>query len=80
MIDIIIAFPRLEDANNIKRLIVKNGYDSVMVCTNAAQVIDMANKLDGGVVLCGYKLTDMLYLELYKIGRASGRERVYEAV
>ncbi len=66
MIDIIIAFPRLEDANNIKRLIVKNGYDSVMVCTNAAQVIDMSNKLDGGVVLCGYKLTDMLYLELYR--------------
>ena len=66
MIDIIIAFPKLEDANNIRKLLIKNGYDSVVACTNATQVIDMANKLDGGVVLCGYKLTDMLYLELYR--------------
>lgn len=65
MISIIIAFPKLEDANNIKKILKKNGYDSVMTCTNATQVIDIANKLDGGIVLCGYKLTDMLYLDLY---------------
>lgn len=66
MISTIVAFPKLEDANNIKRLLSRNGYDSVVTCTSAAQVIDIANQLDGGIVLCGYKLTDMFYLDLYE--------------
>lgn len=65
MLSIIIAFPKIDDANKIKNILIRNGYEVEFTCNSAAQVIDMANKLDGGIVLCGYRLTDMLYLELY---------------
>ena len=57
---------RSEDANRIKSIILRNGYDSVLTCNSAAQVISLTNKLDGGIILCGYRLTDMSYLELYQ--------------
>lgn len=43
----------------------RNGYDDILACNNASQVIAAANESDGGVVLCGYRLTDMHYRELY---------------
>lgn len=43
----------------------RNGYDDILACNNASQVIAAANESDGGVVLCGYRLTDMHYSELY---------------
>lgn len=65
MLSIIIAFPRIDDANKIKNILLRNGYEVALVCNNAAQVIDLTNKLDGGIVLCGYRLTDMIYLDLF---------------
>ena len=64
MISIIIAFPKIEDAKNIKNILLRNGYDVNATCTNGAAVLNIANELDGGVVLCGYKLPDMQYNEL----------------
>lgn len=43
----------------------QNGYDDILACNNASQVIAAANESDGGIVLCGYRLTDMHYSELY---------------
>ncbi len=43
----------------------KNGYDDILACNSASQVIAAANESDGGIVLCGYRLTDMHYRELY---------------
>lgn len=43
----------------------RNGYDDILACNNASQVIAAANESDGGVVLCGYRLADMHYRELY---------------
>lgn len=64
MLSIIIAFPKIEDAMNIKNALVRNGYDVNATCTTGAQVIGIANSLDDGIVLCGYRLTDMHYSEL----------------
>ena len=36
----------------------------VCVCTNGAQVIQEANGLQDGIVVCTYKLSDMIYQEL----------------
>ena len=49
---------------NIKNVLVRNGYQVVCVCTNGAQVIQEANGLQDGLVLCTYKLSDMIYQEL----------------
>ena len=64
MISIIIAFPKIEDAKNIKNILLRNGYEVNATCNNAASVLSIANELDGGIVLCGYKLPDMHYNQL----------------
>ena len=64
MTRIIVAFPKAENGKNIKNVLVRNGYQVVCVCTNGAQVIQEANGLQDGIVVCTYKLSDMIYLEL----------------
>ena len=64
MLSIIIAFPKIEDANNIKSLLVRNSYEVHAVCTTGAQAISIANELDEGIVISGYRLPDMLYREM----------------
>lgn len=64
MTRIIVAFPKAENGKNIKNVLVRNGYQVVCVCTNGAQVIQEANGLQDGLVLCTYKLPDMIYQEL----------------
>lgn len=54
----------MQDAINIKNALLKNGYEVNATCTTGAQVIGIANDLDGGIVLCGYRLPDMHYIEL----------------
>lgn len=63
-IDIIVAFPKIEDAKNLKKLLIRNGYDVNMVYNTGAQVVDAVNHLDGGIVICGYKFSDMHYSEI----------------
>ena len=64
MLSIIIAFPKLEDAKNIKTVLIRNGFEVSATCTSGAQVISMANELDGGIVVSGYRFSDMHYLQL----------------
>ena len=64
MLSIIIVFPKLEDANNIKSLLLRNGFEVNAVCTTGAQAIGIANELDGGIVISGYRMSDMLFREI----------------
>ena len=64
MADLIIALPNLDDAKKLSKLIIQNGYDVNMVCDSGAQVIDAVNHLDGGIVICGYRFSDMFYADL----------------
>ena len=64
MADIIVAFPKLNDAKNLRKLLIRNGYDVNLVCDSGAQVIDAVNRLDGGIVISGYRFSDMYYMDL----------------
>lgn len=64
MPSIIIAFPKIEDATNIKNALVRNGYEVNATCTTGAQVVTIANDLDDGIVICGYRFSDMHYSQL----------------
>ncbi len=66
MIDIIVVFPKLEDAKGIKNLLMRNGYSVVAVCTSGAQVMSLLDEMDYGIIVCGYKFNDMLYSDLYE--------------
>ena len=50
------------DAEKMGKLMVD---DDILAFNSASQVIAAANECDGGIVLCGYRLTDMHYSELY---------------
>lgn len=65
MLSIIIAFPKIEDAQNIKKILLRTGYEIDAVCTTGAQVVNIASELDGGILLCGYRLADMHYRQLH---------------
>lgn len=65
MFSIILGFPKVEDGKSIKNLLVRNGYQVMEPCTLASQIISMANHLDEGIIICGYRFSDMQYNELY---------------
>lgn len=65
MTNVIVAFPKAEDAKNIKNILVKNGLNVTAVCTSGAQAISSADGLADGVVVCGSRFKDMVYSELH---------------
>ena len=64
MQNIIVAFARQSDAQNFKSILMRGGYEPSYVCTTGAQVLNAMESLGSGVVVCGYRLGDMLYSEL----------------
>ena len=65
MTGVIVALPKAEDAQNIKNLLARSGIPVAGVCTTGAQAIALADGLNYGIILCGYKLADMIYSELH---------------
>ncbi len=64
MISVIVVFPKLEEAKSIKNLLVRNGIDVIAACSTGAQVVNLIDDLDYGIVVSGYKMVDMMYSEL----------------
>ncbi|MBO5281705.1 MAG: ANTAR domain-containing protein [Lachnospiraceae bacterium] len=65
MTNIIVVLPKLEEARGIKSILVKNGFQVTGVCTTGAQAISQADGLSDGIVICSYKVVDMVYQELH---------------
>lgn len=64
MAGIIVVFPKPEDSKAIKTLLVRNGYDSVFHCNTGAKAITLADTLGEGVIISGYRMTDMPYTDI----------------
>lgn len=65
MTNIIVVLPKIEDAKSIKNVLVRNGLTVTGVCTTGAQAISQADGLNDGIVVCSYKMMDMVYSELH---------------
>lgn len=63
-VNIIVAFPRLDDAKNVKNILIRNGYNVAAVCTTGAQTLSIADGLGSGIIVCAYKLADVLCTEI----------------
>jgi response regulator NasT len=63
--NIVIAFPKPETAANIKKILAQSGYSITAVCTTGAQALQSMNGLQDGILVCGYRFSDMMYEELY---------------
>ena len=68
MVSIIVAFKKQTDAANIRNLLTRFGYNVVGVCTTGAAVLNIIDKMidSDGIVICGCRLGDMDYYNLYK--------------
>ncbi len=66
MTNIIVVLPKLEDAKSIKNILVRNGFRVTGICTTGAQAISQADGLHDGIIICSYKLMDMVYSELHE--------------
>ncbi|MDE5696450.1 MAG: ANTAR domain-containing protein [Lachnospiraceae bacterium] len=64
MTNIIVVFAKIEDARSIKNVLVKNGFHVTAVCTSGAQALSYADEFHDGIVISGYRLTDMICVEI----------------
>lgn len=64
MSNIIVVFPKREVATNIRNILVRGGLKVSGVCTTGAQALQYADQVDEGILVCGYKMQDMMYTEL----------------
>lgn len=64
MINIIVVLPKIEDARSIRSVLMKNGFQVTAVCSTGAQALSQIQDINDGIVICGYKMTDMIYTEL----------------
>ena len=62
--NIIVAFRKPEDGQNIKSILGRGGYENVLTVTSGVQALSAMENLGSGVVICGYRLSDMLFSEL----------------
>jgi len=62
--NLVIAFPKKEVAIRIKQILQQSGYEVNAVCTTGAQSLSTMSDLDYGVLICGHRFVDMMYLEL----------------
>lgn len=65
MTNIIVALPKLENAKEVKNLLVRSGFQVTGICTTGAQAISLMDGLNDGIIICSYKLMDMVYAELH---------------
>lgn len=64
MTSIVIVFPKIEDAKSMKNVLVRSGYSVTAVCCTGAQALEQVDGLNDGIVISGYKMTDMVFSEL----------------
>lgn len=66
MNNIVIAFPKAEVAKSIKKILAQSGYSVTSVVTTGAAALSSMSGLDMGIVICGYRFSDMMYHEIYE--------------
>lgn len=64
MTNIIVVFPKIEDATVIKNLLIRSGCQVTAVCNTGTRALNITDDFNDGIVVCGYKFSDMTFLEL----------------
>ncbi len=64
MINVLIVFPRIDDARSIRSLLMKYGFQVTGAFTAGAKALQQAHNVGSGVVVCGYQFADMIYRDL----------------
>ena len=72
---VIVVLPKLEDAKKVRKILISHGFSQVFTCATASAALQEANQHSHGLVISGYRLKDMYYVEL-----ADCLPRYYELV
>ena len=64
---IVIALPKIDDAKKIRTILNRHGFSVAAVCSTASTALASMSELDGGILICGYKLTDRYYRDVLKV-------------
>lgn len=65
MTNIIVVLPKPEDARSIRNLLMQNGFQIGGVYTTGSQALGKIDELNDGLVICSYRMSDMMYSELH---------------
>ena len=49
---IIVAMPRLEDAEKISKMLKSRGIEKIDIYTTGASVLSRVNEIDSGIIIC----------------------------
>lgn len=66
MTNIYVVFPKQEEGRNIRQILVKNGFSIAGVSMSGSQLLQQIEAVPDPIVVCGYKLPDMMYHELWE--------------
>ena len=58
------VLPKPEDGKSIRNLLSRHGYDVTAVCTQGSQVLNYIDMMNDGIIISGYKFSDMYYFDL----------------
>lgn len=62
--NVIVAFPKIENGRSIKSILIKHGFQVGKVCVTGAQALQCADGLADGILVCASRLQDMVYGQL----------------
>ena len=51
---------------NIKKILAQSGYTVTAVANTGASALSSMNGLNMGIIICGYRFSDMMYSEIYE--------------
>lgn len=66
MVNVIVAFSRPEDVKSIKNILTRSGFQVIASCNSGAQALACVEDLHSGIIVCGYRLTDMMFSDLHE--------------
>lgn len=61
---IVVVLPKLEDAKKIRKILAGHGFQNVVACASGSLALSTISGYAYGLVISGYHLKDMYYLEL----------------
>lgn len=65
MFNIIVVLSKPEAARGVRNLLMKNGFRVDSVCATGSQALSRMDDLNDGLVICSYRMSDMMYSELH---------------
>ena len=66
MANVIVAFSKPEDVKSIKNILTRSGFEVIAACCSGAQTLACVEDLNSGIIVCGYRLTDMMFSDLHE--------------